>query len=130
MSGAFCAPSGEAATKVEMAARGFAFMVGNEGKGSGLLLQPRDVRLEPVETVVPLRAKKLEIVVRILEWRGAQCPWSELRIASPDGEPRKLQDLEMLGNRRVANFVGLCELGPPQLARAKPVEHRASRRIR
>ena len=56
-------------------------MIGSCHSGSGLLLQSRDVRLEPVEPVVPLRSEVLEIVVRVLERCGAQCPGSELRIA-------------------------------------------------
>jgi hypothetical protein len=94
-----------------------------------LLAHLCEVAIEIVEPVFPLLAKGLHPVGNILESRRHQPAWSPLRVTPAFDETRVLQHLEMLGDRRLAEFERRQQFRYRRFARRETGQDRSSRGI-
>lgn len=82
---------------------------------------------EPIEAAVPEVPVVRQPIVCGLECCGIEVAWAKLSILASRDEASALQDLEVLGNGREANVVGLGQFFDGCVAGGKPCQNVASR---
>ena len=88
------------------------------------------MRPDWVEPALPLASERFNPVSNVFKSDCDQLAWPPLRIAAARNQTRMLKNIEVLGNRRLAQIERLHKLGDICVSQRQASEDRAPRRVR